>query len=80
MIRKLTIGEPFWRNAVVVRDMRVRLRGPRAFWNQAFYLGLLSLITLAGYATAIAYVLFLGILALTVVQLLAGRLLVHYRS
>ncbi len=34
----------------------------------------------AGYATAIAYVLFIGILALTVVQLLAGRLLVHYRS
>jgi len=34
----------------------------------------------AGYATAIAYVLFLGILALTVVQLLIGRKFVHYRS
>jgi multiple sugar transport system permease protein len=34
----------------------------------------------AGYATAIAYVVFLGILALTVVQLLLGRKLVHYRS
>jgi len=34
----------------------------------------------AGYATAIAYVLFLGILVLTVVQLLLGRRLVHYRS
>jgi multiple sugar transport system permease protein len=34
----------------------------------------------AGYATAIAYVLFLGILALTVVQLLVGRRFVHYRS
>jgi len=34
----------------------------------------------AGYATAIAYVLFLGILALTVVQLLLGRRFVHYRS
>lgn len=34
----------------------------------------------AGYATAIAYVLFIGILALTVVQLLIGRRYVHYRS
>jgi len=34
----------------------------------------------AGYATAIAYVVFLAILALTVVQLLIGRKLVHYRS
>ncbi len=34
----------------------------------------------AGYATAIAYVLFLGILLLTVVQLLLGRKFVHYRS
>ena len=34
----------------------------------------------AGYATAIAYVVFLAILVLTVVQLLIGRKLVHYRS
>ena len=34
----------------------------------------------AGYATAIAYILFLGILVLTVVQLLVGRRTVHYRS
>jgi multiple sugar transport system permease protein len=34
----------------------------------------------AGYATAIAYVLFLGILVLTIVQLLVGRRFVHYRS
>lgn len=34
----------------------------------------------AGYATAIAYVLFLGILILTVVQMLLGRRFVHYRS
>ena len=34
----------------------------------------------AGYATAIAYVLFLGILLLTVVQLLIGRKFVYYRS
>ncbi len=34
----------------------------------------------AGYATAIAYILFLGILALTVVQLILGRRFVHYRS
>jgi multiple sugar transport system permease protein len=34
----------------------------------------------AGYATAIAYILFLGILVLTIVQLLIGRRFVHYRS
>jgi multiple sugar transport system permease protein len=34
----------------------------------------------AGYATAIAYILFLGILVLTAVQLLIGRRFVHYRS
>ena len=34
----------------------------------------------AGYATAIAYVLFLGILVLTIVELLVGRRTVHYRS
>lgn len=34
----------------------------------------------AGYATAIAYVLFVVILLLTVVQLLIGRRFVHYRS
>jgi multiple sugar transport system permease protein len=34
----------------------------------------------AGYATAIAYVLFLGILILTIAQLLIGRRFVHYRS
>lgn len=34
----------------------------------------------AGYATAIAYVLFLGILVLTIVQLIIGRRFVHYRS
>ncbi len=34
----------------------------------------------AGYATAIAYVVFVAILVLTVVQLLLGRRLVHYRS
>lgn len=34
----------------------------------------------AGYATAIAYVLFVGILLLTVLQLFLGRRYVHYRS
>jgi ABC-2 type transport system permease protein len=38
-----------WSNPVVVRDMRVRMRGSRAFWNQAMYLGVLSLIAVAGY-------------------------------
>ena len=34
----------------------------------------------AGYAAAIAYVLFIAILVLTVVQLLIGKRLVHYSS
>jgi len=34
----------------------------------------------AGYAGAIAYVLFVAILVLTIVQLLVGRRLVHYSS
>jgi ABC-2 type transport system permease protein len=39
-------------NPVVVRDLRMRLRGSRAFWSQAFYLGLLIVIALGGYLTA----------------------------
>ncbi len=45
--------QPFWKNPVVVRDMRVRLRGARAFWNQAAYLGLLCLIALLGYGLSV---------------------------
>jgi len=54
MTEKLRAMTSIWSNPVVVRDMRVRLRGPRAFWNQALYLGVLSLIALAGYAAAIS--------------------------
>jgi multiple sugar transport system permease protein len=36
--------------------------------------------SVAGYAAAIAYVLFIAILVLTAVQLLAGKRLVHYSS
>jgi hypothetical protein len=42
----------FWRNPVVVRDLRVRMRGARSYWHLAIYLGLLSLLAMAGYATA----------------------------
>ncbi len=35
---------------------------------------------IAGYAAAIAYVLFVAILALTIVQLLVGKRMVHYAS
>jgi multiple sugar transport system permease protein len=35
---------------------------------------------LAGYAAAIAYILFVAILVLTVVQLLVGKKLVHYSA
>ncbi len=40
---------PMWSNPVIVRDMRVRMRGTRAFWNQAFYLFILSVIAVFGY-------------------------------
>lgn len=43
----------FWANPVVVRDLRVRMRGSKTYWNQAFYLIILSLVALAGYATTV---------------------------
>jgi ABC-type transport system involved in multi-copper enzyme maturation permease subunit len=42
----------FWRNPVVTRDLRVRMRGTRSYWHLALYLGLLCLLAVAGYATA----------------------------
>ncbi len=54
MALKIPAIEPFWKNPVVVRDMRVNLRGPRAFWNQAVYLALLIILALGGYATSTA--------------------------
>jgi len=44
--------QAFWNNPVVVRDMRVKLRGSRTFWNMAFYLGILLVISLMGYRMA----------------------------
>lgn len=41
-----------WRNPVVIRDLRVRMRGSRSYWHLAAYLSLLGLLALAGYATA----------------------------
>ena len=35
---------------------------------------------LAGYAAAVAYMLFAAILVLTVIQLLVGQRMVHYSS
>lgn len=42
----------FWANPVVTRDLRVRMRGSKSYWHQAFYLLLLGLLALAGYGTA----------------------------
>lgn len=42
----------FWSNPVVTRDLRVRMRGSKSYWHQAFYLLLLGLLALAGYGTA----------------------------
>jgi hypothetical protein len=52
MVRRAFLSnlQPFWTNPVIVRDMRVRMRGTRAFWNQAAYLGLLSCIAVFGYS------------------------------
>ncbi len=43
----------FWANPVVTRDLRVRMRGSKSYWHQAFYLGLLGVLALAGYGTAV---------------------------
>lgn len=43
----------FWANPVVTRDLRVRMRGSKSYWHQAFYLLLLGLLALAGYGTAV---------------------------
>lgn len=44
-----------WKNPVVVRDLRVRMRGSRSYWHLAVYLGILGLLALAGYGTATEY-------------------------
>lgn len=49
---QLAALQSFWANPVVTRDLRVRLRGARAYWNQAAYLLVLGLIVLVGYGTA----------------------------
>ncbi|HEY3266228.1 MAG TPA: hypothetical protein VGM37_04830 [Armatimonadota bacterium] len=43
---------PFWANPVVTRDLRVRMRGSKAYWSSGIYLGLLALLAMAGYAVA----------------------------
>ena len=45
-----------------------------------FYLFQLAFHGVAGYAAAIAYVLFAVILVLTVIQLLVGKRMVHYAA
>ena len=49
------LTRPFWSNPVVVRDLRVRMRGAKTYWGQAVYLFVLGLIALAGYSSAIGY-------------------------
>jgi len=41
-----------WSNPVVVRDLRVRMRGSRSYWHLALYLALLILLAVSGYHTA----------------------------
>jgi len=65
----VTHGGPLGRTSVVVFYV----------YRLAFEQGLGSL-SLAGYAAAIAYVLFLVILILTLVQFWIGRRVVHYQS
>ena len=65
----VTRGGPLGRTSVVVFYV----------YRLAFEQGLGSL-SLAGYAAAIAYVLFLVILILTLVQFWIGRRVVHYQS
>jgi len=65
----VTKGGPLGRTSVVVFYV----------YRLAFEQGLGSL-SLAGYAAAIAYVLFVVILILTLIQLWMGKKLVHYSS
>ena len=65
----VTKGGPLGRTSVVVFYV----------YRLAFEQGLGSL-SLAGYAAAIAYVLFLAILILTLMQFWIGRKVVHYQS
>ncbi len=43
----------FWANPVVTRDLRVRMRGSKSYWQQALYLGLVGLLALVGYGEAV---------------------------
>lgn len=45
----------FWANPVVMRDLRVRMRGAKSYWHQGLYLLLLSLLALMGYGTAVGW-------------------------
>ncbi|HXG25150.1 MAG TPA: hypothetical protein VNJ09_11385, partial [Chthonomonadales bacterium] len=62
---------PFWANPVVIRDLRVRMRGARSYWHQAVYLLLLGLLATAGYASAVTAENALGGMSVVDVQ---GRL------
>ncbi len=43
---------PLVSNPVVMRDLRIQLRGTKSYWYQAVYLLLVGLLAVAGYATA----------------------------
>lgn len=53
--KRLRATRALWANPVVTRDLRVRMRGSKSYWHQAFYLGLLGVLALAGYGTAVGW-------------------------
>lgn len=55
LTKRLQATRALWANPVVTRDLRVRMRGSKSYWHQAFYLGLLGVLALAGYGTAVGW-------------------------
>lgn len=55
LTKRLRATRALWANPVVTRDLRVRMRGSKSYWHQAFYLGLLGVLALAGYGTAVGW-------------------------
>ncbi|MDQ2686310.1 MAG: ABC transporter permease subunit [Armatimonadota bacterium] len=53
--KRLRATRALWANPVVTRDLRVRMRGSKSYWHQGFYLGLLGVLALAGYGTAVGW-------------------------
>lgn len=49
------IAQLLWANPVLIRDLRVLLRGAKSFWGIAAYLLCLGAIVLVGYGTAVGF-------------------------